>query len=461
MILFVDDLKKLLDDSGVTTVFRGTTTEDFDMPSRSALSRHSTFRLQHPIEPVHRPLTRAKNSVASETVHVQQLRVLDTMKRLAGRSAVTDSEVDIGSKHQGILDAKVKITVSNLRIADVTEAAIREGDSEEDGNGNITDETDLNIPETLALGKVHTASNVRPNRPGLTTWEPSTEYDVFMSLPEDHTMQIIKANFESNIAVTRQQLASQDLKKIYKDTAVTGAEKVRREVPDPVNQTPVKHDKWTYDLLTESKTFAFFLIEVVHTFESYFERFYTSVTERHDIEWCILVDNSGSMISKEIQMTEALVLAMETLKRMEFQFAVARFGDRNSQQMLKNLGDRFDSVTGQRIIESFSFDQGTYPATALANVAAKVWPSVLERKQTQGPQSHANGCRWPDTREESERLPGRLPGKGYRPRGFKPEGQSSERSDEPDRASWKKLVATTRFWISPMSISCRRTWSTC
>jgi hypothetical protein len=63
---------------------------------------------------------------------------------------------------------------------------------------------------------------------------------------------------------------------------------------------------------------------------------------------------------------EALVLLLETLRRLECRFAVVRFGGETTQRCLKGMRDDMTLETGQRIIEMcLSPDEGTYPASAV------------------------------------------------------------------------------------------------
>ena len=103
-------------------------------------------------------------------------------------------------------------------------------------------------------------------------------------------------------------------------------------------------------------------------------------------EFVFCVDNSGSMSGKKIrEALNTLVILMETLHRLEWKFAVVRFGA--EQKILKSLGHQsmHDTVSeptsattslqqtilarGQYILESFTTDEKTLPATALKQVA--------------------------------------------------------------------------------------------
>lgn len=68
---------------------------------------------------------------------------------------------------------------------------------------------------------------------------------------------------------------------------------------DPVKAKDVKrHERWTFELLTESKPLTRYCNVVLEEFRAYHERFYKNTGFHHRFEWCLLLDNSGSMITK-------------------------------------------------------------------------------------------------------------------------------------------------------------------
>ena len=115
---------------------------------------------------------------------------------------------------------------------------------------------------------------------------------------------------------------------------------------------------------------------IVQEFRSNWEKLLNSThfSDQHQIRWCIMVDNSGSMSIHRTIIYETLVVLMELLRKLETKFAVARFGTRKNQKILKNLHDLFTNEDGQFVLEALTFDEGTYPATGLARVADQVFP---------------------------------------------------------------------------------------
>eukprot|EP00041_Stephanoeca_diplocostata_P039429 m.1625156 g.1625156 ORF g.1625156 m.1625156 type:complete len:4446 (-) comp25391_c0_seq1:138-13475(-) len=137
-----------------------------------------------------------------------------------------------------------------------------------------------------------------------------------------------------------------------------------------------KPEKWTYAMLQQSSALMAMCDRVWGDVIKVINRYKRSASDDQVFEWLFLVDNSGSMCASEQQLTESLVLIMEILRKLECRFSIARFGNRNGQRILKDFETPMSSEIGQSVLESFSFDEGTYPATAIQAVAKKVWPAA-------------------------------------------------------------------------------------
>ncbi|CAF1083647.1 unnamed protein product, partial [Didymodactylos carnosus] len=120
-----------------------------------------------------------------------------------------------------------------------------------------------------------------------------------------------------------------------------------------------------------------------------YEKQQTAANDDLQFEFIFCVDNSGSMSGKKIrEALNTLVILLETFHRLEWKFGVVRFGA--EQKILKPLGHESmhsmvsttDSTTnttqslqqsviarGQYILESFTTDEKTLPATALKQIA--------------------------------------------------------------------------------------------
>ncbi|CAF1242652.1 unnamed protein product [Didymodactylos carnosus] len=110
----------------------------------------------------------------------------------------------------------------------------------------------------------------------------------------------------------------------------------------------------------------------IKEFRSHWENL--NLSGKHQIYWCIMVDNSGSMVDHRNIDYEVLVVIMEVLRKLESKFAVARFGSQTHQKILKNFNDLFTNQDGQYVLEALTFNEGTYPATGLARIAHKIFP---------------------------------------------------------------------------------------
>ena len=376
---------KILKEFGATTIVKGSTTEDFPLPSRHHFL--SQTEKATPCGNDYREGGSSSSCLAVASGYADEAMLIDTMKSDFLKK-VTDTVMSsyttesISSlKPQTLLDQKITLSVKQ----DSQLWKFREAKTEE--QSSITEDSRIEERSQVKLPSVIEGRTRQSGQSGFFS-QHKTEagdldqaFDIFTDAAVDETMETVPVNFDIDEKATLQSVRNADLAEIYKDAPITRADVDKRELKDPVSVDPVRHDKWTYSLLVESKPFVLFLVEVMRRWEAHFEKFYTSTAEKHVIQWCILVDNSGSMITKEIQMTEALVLVMETLRRLEQPFAVARFGDRKSQQMLKTMDKPFTQLIGQKILESFSFNEGTYPASAVRHVAEKVWPDRLSEDE--------------------------------------------------------------------------------
>ncbi|CAF3213457.1 unnamed protein product [Rotaria socialis] len=145
-----------------------------------------------------------------------------------------------------------------------------------------------------------------------------------------------------------------------------------------------KPERWTYQMLVETPVITRIVDLIIQEFRASLEKIFSrsNLHKQHEIQWCIMIDNSGSMSIHRHAIYESLVVLMELLRRLESKFAVARFGGRTNQKILKNLDDLFTIQDGQYVLEALTFDEGTYPATGLARVADRVFPEGKNNSST-------------------------------------------------------------------------------
>jgi hypothetical protein len=119
--------------------------------------------------------------------------------------------------------------------------------------------------------------------------------------------------------------------------------------------------KWTYQRLSESEPLEQLTFRLISNVREKFKSHYEASHRFQKFEILLLVDNSGSMSAYEHHLMESLVMLMESLRRLECSFAVARFGAKSGLKtgLLKKFDTPFTYLLGERIIESFSFDEGT------------------------------------------------------------------------------------------------------
>jgi len=298
---------------------------------------------------------------------------------VASASLVNEAE----KKSMSVLNQKIKIEVSLKRNQPTSSSPSDEGDQGSTSSSssieqNLDNNEGFKLPSTLTGRFTEGGSQRIPERPIEDAFVD--DFEILISGPNEHVSYKIKADIELSMDDKRQLLNATHLAKVYKDTTITRADVEQEEVADATIATAVKHERWTYQLLVESKPLTEFLVHVLRDFHGWFKEFYRQTTQLHRFEWCIMVDNSGSMLAKENQTMEALVLVMEMLKRLEHPFAVARFGNRKSQRILKPFNEHLTHEVGQRILESFSYDEGTYPASGFANIFMIVDGLTQERE---------------------------------------------------------------------------------
>ncbi|CAF3120536.1 unnamed protein product [Rotaria sp. Silwood2] len=194
-------------------------------------------------------------------------------------------------------------------------------------------------------------------------------------------------DFELQLNLMRDHLKNDNtIIKMYK----TADQKVASIVSDgkldnrPALKLTTEPERWTYQMLIETPAITRMIDLIVRGFRSKWEQLLirSDPNIEHEIHWCIMIDNSGSMSIHRNAIYESLVVLMELLRKLESKFAVARFGGRTNQKILKNLDDFFTNQDGQYILEALTFDEGTYPATGLARVADRVFPEKKTKTTT-------------------------------------------------------------------------------
>eukprot|EP00899_Mesostigma_viride_P017508 jgi/Mesvir1/25759/Mv01936-RA.3 len=138
-------------------------------------------------------------------------------------------------------------------------------------------------------------------------------------------------------------------------------------------------DKWTYERLAECRSMQGMINEVLRLYRRQFETLYLRSTLQGALvfEWVILLDNSGSMAPYQAAVQETLVLLLEVLRKLEIHVAVARFGDSGShgRVILKRFEDPYSAQLGQKLLESMSYTEASFPVSGLEGVADRLFSS--------------------------------------------------------------------------------------
>lgn len=107
---------------------------------------------------------------------------------------------------------------------------------------------------------------------------------------DDAAMQMQLANMTFNASSIKEQLKNCNMQELYNK-----APKSRHNPPGmiagPIYIQPTsKVEKWTYQLLVESKPLSKFIDYVINDLRRLYERLYTSSSVQHEFEWSIIVD---------------------------------------------------------------------------------------------------------------------------------------------------------------------------
>lgn len=200
-----------------------------------------------------------------------------------------------------------------------------------------------------------------------------------------HVAQIA---FKPDAATIAKQIEKLDL---YELLRKAGAGKTSRSNPaaliDTVDEAALraaaqkKDRKWTYKRLADSKTLTKFVQRVTSRFRDSFRDLQDAVgSESHEFEWCVLIDNSGSMSMYQRQVAETLAVVIEVLRKLEIKFAVARFGNgtAQSQRVLKAFGEPFSYLVGESILERLTYNESSHVASGLEAVANGLWSQAAK-----------------------------------------------------------------------------------
>jgi hypothetical protein len=169
-----------------------------------------------------------------------------------------------------------------------------------------------------------------------------------------------------------------DISQLYKDVKNLRHQNEIIDLDKPLDSSATSNEKperWTYGLLAQSNSMTKLVSTILNSFMDTYYEYNEKNSSIEQIEWCIMIDNSGSMAPKVNSIFETLVVIIEILRRLECKFAIARFGNpKDKKALLKEIDVPMSFSLGQKIFESFTFDQGTRPASCLKNICKTVWP---------------------------------------------------------------------------------------
>ena len=208
--------------------------------------------------------------------------------------------------------------------------------------------------------------------------------ELSLELSDSRLSNHLTTTFNSKIPEELIKAQSNNLSEVFKNSSPAKYLPSAIKIDDPESYESIeKTENWTYKKLVESESLKKFTLSIVKQLRKTIENNYTNYCQ-YEFEWCIMVDNSGSMSTKSIFVAETLVVLIEVLRRIEHKFAIARFGSINDKKaLLKGFEDPMSMARGQHILESLTYNQGTYIFQGLERVTSKIWPGKKQSAKNQ------------------------------------------------------------------------------
>eukprot|EP00392_Amoebophrya_sp_AT5.2_P015328 g15530.t1 len=196
----------------------------------------------------------------------------------------------------------------------------------------------------------------------------------------------------------RKEMEKVDLNDFYRKAPAATRERNPAQIPDVIRMQPArkKAAKYNYELLAESAALAKYSRRLYSMARQLFQDMYQQACEGDSLpqfEWLLLFDNSGSFARFANQSLEAFVVLQETLQKLECRTAVGRLGSQKNQRLLKEFDEPFSPVVGERVLNSFSYDESSHLASGMWALADRVWggkDSSTKDKETGAQQRSAN-----------------------------------------------------------------------
>jgi uncharacterized protein with von Willebrand factor type A (vWA) domain len=207
---------------------------------------------------------------------------------------------------------------------------------------------------------------------------------------DQQELQSMLAAVRINAKVKEEHLRNCNFKDIYskaplqRKEAMTGGQ--GSQAPDNAALEAAAKDvkELVYDMFASSKPIRKAVHEIMHGLAFHRDKLHRQGLQMGRVELCLMLDNSGSMSGKRYEVMQAAVLVLQCCKQLEWPSAVVRFGRQAGQQVLKQFHQPLTAERGQLILESLTFHEGTYPATALDFVSRNIWPQAGQAKAKAG-----------------------------------------------------------------------------
>ena len=117
-------------------------------------------------------------------------------------------------------------------------------------------------------------------------------------------------------------------------------------------------EKWTYELLANDSSIKDMVQVMLAQARLTLSQGLKSRSPPR-IQWCVVLDSSGSMSKIKNQLAEASVMLVELFRRLEMPFAVATLGDALRARILKRLDEPFSYKVGERVLAGMTYNEST------------------------------------------------------------------------------------------------------
>jgi hypothetical protein len=125
----------------------------------------------------------------------------------------------------------------------------------------------------------------------LDTSTAQSTFEASLDAMQDTEIKMQVAQMSFNPATLKDQLTKCNLEELYKNSTTKSRHNPLGMIVDPVYLKPTGPvEKWTYQLLVESKPISNFINLVLRDLQTLYEKLHNISSAQHEFEWSIMVD---------------------------------------------------------------------------------------------------------------------------------------------------------------------------